>query len=450
MILYSDRIPALCYFDMGGVSGTVSLLQRQQNSTHLFIRLDGLDKLPGNGEYGLYVTKHPTKLNQVNSCAATSVGDIYNPEGINTSLPDYSSRCMKDHKECAVGDLATRHGLLNGTDSGFWFVEFTDVNLDLYGPNTVVWRAMILKRVDTDETIACCNIQVPTTTKILQSKFDDKVFSGEISIVQPQHGTVDYTRIENIIMVDLKRIDGGSANLSKLSWQLQHGFADEMCSNFTPIIGQQSILVENCSQTQHCTCPVGDLTTKCGLLQLTDNHIQAHCIDDQFMLGLPSTLDNFVISISDQSNTTLDCGQLSEQFPTEAYVNFNFKGGFVNLRFTQLSPYNPTMYHTYVVGLNGQADNIVVYDGEDCSNLGNVLDYPGRLPVADPITSDEYPVGELGPKIGGLKGRNYVRNEGSSSNIPLTGEVNILDKPIALLSEDGHVLGCGLVKNAPN
>ena len=36
---------------MGGVSGTVSLLQRQQNSTHLFI---ALEKLPGNGVYGLY------------------------------------------------------------------------------------------------------------------------------------------------------------------------------------------------------------------------------------------------------------------------------------------------------------------------------------------------------------------------------------------------------------
>ena len=85
----------------------------------------------------------------------------------------------------------------------------------------------------------------------------------------------------------------------------------------------------------------------------------------------------------------------------------------------------------------------------DCSNLGNVLNYPGRLPIANPITSDEYPVRELGPKIGGVVGRNYLHKEGSSSNIPLTGEVNILDKLIALFSKEGHVLGCDLVKNAP-
>ena len=98
--------------------------------------------------------------------------------------------------------------------------------------------------------------------------------------MQPQHDTVDYTRIKNIITVDLKRIDGGQAILSNLAWQLQHGSADKTCSNFTPILGQQSVLVGNCSQTQHCTCPVGDLTTKCGPLQLTNNHIQTQCIDD--------------------------------------------------------------------------------------------------------------------------------------------------------------------------
>ena len=153
--------------------------------------------------------------------------------------------------------------------------------------------------------------------------------------------------------------------------------------------------------------------------------------------------------ISDQNQTIFDCSQLSEHFPAEAFVNFLFKGGFVNLRFSQLSSYSPTRYHSYVVGLNVQANNIVVYDGTNCSNLGNVLDYPGRLPVANPITSNQYPVGELGPKMGGVVGRNYLCNEGSSSNIPLTGEVIILDKPIAFASKEGRVLGCGLVKNAP-
>ena len=62
-------------------------------------------------------------------------------------------------------------------------------------------------------------------------------------------------------------------------------------------------------------------------------------------------------------------------------VNFQFNGIYVNVLFSQLSPYRPTMYQTYVVGLNGQASDIVVYDGADCSDLGNVHGCHERLPL---------------------------------------------------------------------
>ena len=52
--------------------------------------------------------------------------------------------------------------------------------------------------------------------------------------------------------------------------------------------------------------------------------------------------------------------QLNKVVPAGAYVNFTFDNVFVNLAFSQLSPQDPTMYRTYVVGLDGQAGNIVV------------------------------------------------------------------------------------------
>ena len=139
-----------------------------------------------------------------------------------------------------------------------------------------------------------------------------------------------------------------------------------------------------------------------------------------------------------------------EQFPAGAYVNFQSSRLYVNLLFSQLSPFRPTMYQTYVVGLDGQASDIVVYDGEDCSNLGNVLDYPRRLPVANPSTSDQYPVGELGPKMGGVRNRNSLHNYGLSSSIPLIGPLNIIGKPIAVLRQDGSIWACGTVENYTN
>ena len=442
---------------MGGVSGTVHLLQRRRSvaRTKLLVQLDGLNELPGNDEYGLYVTEYPANFNLGSPCAPAVVGNVYNPEGIETSLLTYPSRCQGNHTECAIGDLATRHGELTGNDSNS-LVEFKDRNLNLYGSNTVIGRGMVLQRLDNGDTLSCCNIEMPSNTRMLHAEFNNEVFSGEITIAQPQYDYVDNTINENVvIMVDLERIDGGQANLPVLGWQLQRGFADESCSHLDPMLGNRSLLaagypIATCSQTQHRTCRLGDLTTKCGPLQLVNNRIRAQCTDNQLAFVSFSTLDRLVVSIVDQSNTILDCAQLYEQFPAGAYVNFQFNGIYVNLLFSQLSPYRPTMYQTYVVGLNGQASAIVVYDGEDCSNLGNVLDRHGRLPVANPSTSDQYPVGQLGPKMGGVRGVNHLHNRGLSSSIPLTGPVNIIGKPIAVLRQDGSLWACGLVEDYTN
>ena len=444
---------------MGGVSGTIHLLQRHRISAHtkLHIKLNGLKDLPGNNEYGLYITDYPVNLNLVNPCAPAVVGGTYNPEGIDTTLPTYSTRCRANHKQCAIGDLVTRHNNLTGNDSGV-LVEYRDFNLNLYGPNTVVGRGMILRRSDNGDTLSCCNIESPTNTRVLRAQFVDQVFSGQITIEQPQYDYVDYTINENtIIMVDLERIDGGRATVPNLEWQLQRGFADKTCSHLDPMLGQKSIMIAGgqratCSQTQHRTCRLGDLTTKCGPLQLVNNRIRAQCTDNQLGLVSFSTLNRLVVSITGpHGRPILDCAQLTEQIPTGAYVNFRFNGLFVNLMFSQPSPFRPTYYQTYVLGLHRQARNIIVYDGgnpdlKNCSNLGNVLDYHGRLPVANPNTSDQYPAGVLGPKMGGVRGKNYLRNHGLSSNIPLIGPVNIIDKPIAVLHEDGFIWGCGLVE----
>ena len=417
--------------------------------------LDGLDELPGSDEYGLCVTEYPGDLNTANPCALAIVGDVYNPEGIDMSVSDYPDRCQADHGDCAIGDLATRHSPLTGNDTNT-LVGLKDFNLNLFGPNTVVGRGMSLKRLDTDETLACCNIEMPTNTRVLRAPFNNGVFSGDITITLPRYDYLDYTKNENgIIMVDLERIDGGVANIPMLQWNLRRGIADSTCSNLEPPLGHQIAMgrdpSETCSQTQHRTCRLGDLTNKCGPLQLINNRIRTQCTDNQLGMVSFSIFDRLAISI-DQGITILDYAQLNEVMPAGAYVSFNFdrRRVAVNLAFSQLTPQDPTMYRTYVTGLDGQAGNIVVFDGEDCDNLGSVLNYPGELPTSLPVTGDQYPVGELGPKMGGVLGRDYLRTQGLSSNIPLTGPVNITGKPITVLFQNGSVWGCGMVEDYYN
>ena len=71
-------------------------------------------------------------------------------------------------------------------------------------------------------------------------------------------------------------------------------------------------------QTQHHTCCLDGLTTKCEMVQLVNSCIQPQCIDNQLAFTSFSTLDRLVVSIVDQSNTILDCAQLYEQFPAGA------------------------------------------------------------------------------------------------------------------------------------
>ena len=164
------------------------------------MELEGLDTLPGDDEYGFCITEFTANLNSADPCAAAIVGDVYNPEGVDMSVSDYPARCQGDHSQCAIGDLATRHSPLTGNDSGV-FVEYRDNNLNLYGPNTVVGRAMTLKRLDTDETLSCCNIEVPTNARILRAQYDDGVFRGEITMTVPQYDYLDYTKLVTLLFM---------------------------------------------------------------------------------------------------------------------------------------------------------------------------------------------------------------------------------------------------------
>ena len=221
--------------------------------TKKHFELDGLDELPGDvnygsgddeygvyineySGYGLYITEYPADLNSANSCAANVVGDVYNPEGVDMSLVDYPAHCHSDHSQCAIGDLATRHSPLNSNDSGV-FVELRDCNLDIYGPNSAIRHAMILNHVDTDKTLSCCNIQMPTSTRVLRAQFDN-AFRGEIKIAHPQYDNIDHIRNENtIITVNLELIKG-RLTTNRLYWQLQYGIADDTCSHLYPILDQ--------------------------------------------------------------------------------------------------------------------------------------------------------------------------------------------------------------------
>ena len=93
-----------------------------------------------------------------------------------------------------------------------------------------------------------------------------------------------------------------------------------------------------------------------------------------------------------------------------------------------------------MIGLDGQASDIVVYDGEDCSKLTIIIE-DSQLLI--PLQAISILLESLDPKMGGVRGRNNLHNYGLSSSIPLIGPLNIIGKPIAVLCQDGSIWACG-------
>ena len=428
--------------------------QRSSDHSKLSAQFEGLQDVPGVS-YGLYILEYPTNHDALKPC--DDLGDIYDPDG-NLGTFNYSERCQANHLHCAIGDLVTRHGGFNSTDG---FINFgRDYNLPIYGPRSVVGRSIVVRRFDGDDSnLACSNIEVPTQSRVLRGRFSH-VLSGDVLIILPRYDYFDYTKNERtLIFMNLERTDAGPPNTNMHGWQIQHGYADpeNMCDRLHPVLGRRIIGEDICSQSYHHTCPLGDLTAKCGTLSVVNRHMRAFCTDNQLGLVPFSTLNQTVLRIlAPLSNLTMECVQLEEQHPSGAIINFRNLSTqpavSVDVVFSQLTQFHPIYYRTHIIKLNGDAANLIVYDGDNpdlntCTNLGDVLGRKGT--VANPRTCDQFPAGELGPKIGCLKGKQELHTYGLTSSIPIS---DIIGKPVALTRLDGTIWGCGKVQdyyNAP-
>ena len=149
--------------------------------------------------------------------------------------------------------------------------------------------------------------------------------------------------------MDLERIDGGPPNTGFRGWQIRCGFTDpyNICNRLGPILGQQTIpitytLYSTCSETNHRTCPLGDLTAKCGTLSVVNRQMRTFCTDNQLGQVSFSTLKRAVLSIlAPLSNCIMECVQLEERRPSGAIISFRNRCGvsapvFVHVTLTQL------------------------------------------------------------------------------------------------------------------
>lgn len=211
------------YFDMNGITGTVSFYQEKRDvkPVKITVRLMGLDQFE-NQMWGWHVHEWPINfgLLEFTPCSNEEVGGHFDPLQVGVAA-DYAQSCASDPSNCEVGDLAGRHGPLSSNITEYCF---DDYHLDLYRSFAIAGRSIVL-HIEDGTRIACANLEYSdgslVTTYRAQFPYDpftqDNTLMGDI-ILKRIKGKAGMT-----LHAELYRVDGGLMLNEDHEWSLRLG-----------------------------------------------------------------------------------------------------------------------------------------------------------------------------------------------------------------------------------
>ena len=237
---YADKsendigISVQAVFNQGGVLGHVQFIQVSPDAPVIIqTNLMGLDQFSDNYRWSVHDFPIRSSLLRNFPCSDAQVGGVYNPNGavISSTARDCSA------VPCAVGDFTSKYGSLN-----MEIQTFTDPNLDLFGPQSIIGRSLVIDRQDGGPgAFICANIEQKAkrqgNLQTLRASFDNGIIQGDI-IIRLAEGRDGVT-----IEADFCRVDGMVAASQGHSWSLNFGRANNTCGG----LGQVNV----CCDTRH-------------------------------------------------------------------------------------------------------------------------------------------------------------------------------------------------------
>ena len=143
---------ARAVFDGHGVTGYISLRQESVfTATDVTLSLDGLKGSAG-GFHVHELPALPPRYPGHQHCSATK--GHYNPYGVDPTTSPEPGLGAHDHYE--LGDLSGKHGMLLDLEDAHATV--TDHNLPLFGPRSVVGRAIVIHKAEGARWV-CANLR---------------------------------------------------------------------------------------------------------------------------------------------------------------------------------------------------------------------------------------------------------------------------------------------------
>lgn len=254
-------------FSMDGVKG--SILFSQSYRTDPTVVTVNLENLRGRGKW-YHVHEYPiaprmTKNDEL--CSAQSVGGHHNPFGIDAKTGPPAGVGTNDQYE--VGDLSGKYGPLSEEQDLHNFLGiYVDMNLPLFGTNSIVGRSVVIHKGNGERWI-CANIGYsgPVITAVATFVFP---IVGKIIFRQEEDRQWD----ETTVFAELSYSDGTNNNTMNHNWHVhvnEHGKdfynwskrCESAGEHFNPFnVGLGRTYNNLCNNENHFRCEVGDLTSK--------------------------------------------------------------------------------------------------------------------------------------------------------------------------------------------
>ena len=433
----------------------------------------GLSRFPGNAfPFPWHVHEYPFPHSGIVApCGVEITGGHFDPLGAFQN-PNYMTDCSpRNPAACEIGDLSGKFEPFPRSDP--LQKQYSDQFLSLYGVNSIVGRSVVIHFTNSSRLV-CANIGYPDLSSsqllsggLLYSRFRNN-FTGDIFF--RQH-TLDsstssvYTNLRRVVRED---------NSNDHNWHVHRdplGADREDCMTAGPHYNPRGVNVsepgysERCgfeNSTRQINCEIGDLSSKGAPFDVQNRRTQQFYTDTDLPL-LPDadgySIDNrsVVIHAPDRGGPRIACANLTRFTPLEAITVFNENGVSGSIRFYQRSPYDHTRVTVGLRGLSQMADGYHVHEypvgPESLSSPGKCADaYTGghwnpTNVTSSGSTSDEFEIGDLSGKFGGLAGLDELSAVYTDPNIPLFGPFSVIGRSIVIHRPDGSRWLCSDVQH---
>ncbi|CAG2170627.1 unnamed protein product [Oppiella nova] len=469
-------------FSMDGVKGSIHFSQSYRTDpTVVTIKLSNLR---GRGKW-YHIHELPLPIHQTNEdqlCSAQSVGGHHNPFGIDSKSGPATGVGTSDQYE--VGDLSGKYGPLSEEQDAdtFWSV-FVDLNLPLFGINSIVGRSVVIHRGSGERWI-CANIGYPSAVTTAVATFFYPIV-GYVIFRQEK----DNPWAETTVLAELSYSDGSVNTTVGHNWHIhvnEHNKdfynwsrrCESAGDHFNPFnVGLGRTYSSLCTNENQFRCQVGDLTSKSKKLTIASHKGSANnklfYTDTLLPLSGPhwhSIIGRSLVihddSAPQQRGDRLGCAVVRVMHSLTAAVrNWRTSSGIVSnisgsVVLHQESPYDETSIKLDLHGLNGFASGYHIHkvwvpiDKEfPCSSDAVYGHYNpfgvdvsvGPFPQIGSV--DEYEAGDLSGKFGLLDDRHHERLDLIDLNLDLRGHNTVIGRSIVIHKKEKNFRWvCGTIR----